>query len=92
MIRGSCLCGTLDDDPKLRPDRHVFVEHQAPWFEITDALPQFTEPAWIYSMVVAWDQTGQDATKGYEYFLTTYPDSDHVPEAKQRLAELRAES
>ncbi len=33
--------GTLDDDPGIRPQGHVFVEFKAPWFEITDSLPQF---------------------------------------------------
>jgi hypothetical protein len=33
--------GTLDDDPGLRPSFHVFVGSKAPWFEITDDLPQF---------------------------------------------------
>jgi len=32
--------GTLDIDPGLRPQRHVFVADKAPWFEITDDLPQ----------------------------------------------------
>ncbi|MEM8766102.1 MAG: GFA family protein [Pseudomonadota bacterium] len=32
--------GLLDDDPELRPDRHIYVEHKAPWHEITDELPQ----------------------------------------------------
>jgi hypothetical protein len=27
-------------DPGLRPERHVFVANKAPWFEITDELPQ----------------------------------------------------
>ncbi|MCP1313699.1 MULTISPECIES: GFA family protein [unclassified Halomonas] len=35
--------GTLDVDPGVRPNRHVFVGNKAPWFEITDDLPQFTE-------------------------------------------------
>jgi hypothetical protein len=33
--------GTLDDDPGVRPSFHVFTGSKAPWFEITDALPQF---------------------------------------------------
>jgi hypothetical protein len=33
--------GTLDNDPGLRPSFHVFVGSKAPWFEITDDLPQF---------------------------------------------------
>jgi hypothetical protein len=35
--------GTLDDDPGARPAAHVFVGSKAPWFEITDDLPQFAE-------------------------------------------------
>jgi hypothetical protein len=27
--------GLLDDDPEIRPDRHIFTELMAPWFEIT---------------------------------------------------------
>lgn len=33
--------GTLDDDPGVRPACHVFAGSKAPWFEITDGLPQF---------------------------------------------------
>ena len=33
--------GTLDDAPGLRPDHHIFVGSKAPWYEITDDLPQF---------------------------------------------------
>jgi|SRR5271170_3788517 len=37
--------GTLDDDPGFRPGAHIFVDVKAPWFEITDRLPQFgTKP------------------------------------------------
>lgn len=32
--------GTLLDAPAIRPTAHIFVESKAPWFEITDALPQ----------------------------------------------------
>ncbi|HLK88307.1 MAG TPA: GFA family protein [Polyangia bacterium] len=35
--------GTLDDDPGVRPSAHVFVDSKAPWFEITDGLPQLPE-------------------------------------------------
>ena len=34
---------TLDDDPGARPLAHVFVASKAPWFTITDDLPQFPE-------------------------------------------------
>ncbi len=33
--------GTFDGDPRTRPERHVFVASKAPWYEITDKLPQF---------------------------------------------------
>jgi hypothetical protein len=33
--------GTLVDDPTIRPTRHIFVGSKAPWFTITDGLPQF---------------------------------------------------
>jgi hypothetical protein len=32
---------TLDDDPGVRPESHIFVGSKAPWFDITDDLPQF---------------------------------------------------
>lgn len=33
--------GTLADDPSIRPSAHIFVGSKAPWFEITDGLPQY---------------------------------------------------
>jgi hypothetical protein len=33
--------GTLDDDPAVRPTRHVFVGSKAPWHEINGPLPTF---------------------------------------------------
>lgn len=35
--------GTLVDDPTIRPTAHIFVGSKAPWFQITDDLPQFEE-------------------------------------------------
>ena len=35
--------GTVTGDPWLRPEAHIFVGSKAPWFEITDHLPQFDE-------------------------------------------------
>jgi hypothetical protein len=32
--------GTLDGDPERRPLAHFWVGSKAPWFEITDSLPQ----------------------------------------------------
>jgi hypothetical protein len=35
--------GTLVDAPSIRPSAHIFVGSKAPWFTITDTLPQFEE-------------------------------------------------
>lgn len=35
--------GTLDTDPGVKATRHVFVNSKAPWFDITDQLPQHGE-------------------------------------------------
>ena len=37
--------GTVDGDPGCKPKRHVMVDSKAPWFEITDLLPQSEEAA-----------------------------------------------
>ncbi len=37
--------GSLVDAPGIRPTSHIFVGSKAPWFEITDDLPQFEEYA-----------------------------------------------
>ena len=34
---------TFDDDPGMYPGRHIFTGSKAPWFEITDDLPQNDE-------------------------------------------------
>jgi hypothetical protein len=33
--------GTLDADPGIRPEAHWHVASKAPWFQITDDLPQY---------------------------------------------------
>jgi hypothetical protein len=33
--------GTLVDAPSIRPSAHIFVGSKAPWFAITDDLPQY---------------------------------------------------
>jgi hypothetical protein len=35
--------GTLEDSPSIRPGAHIFVGSKAPWFTITDDLPQYDE-------------------------------------------------
>jgi hypothetical protein len=31
--------GLLDDDPGVTADRHIFIEHRAPWYEPGADLP-----------------------------------------------------
>ncbi|MEE9596447.1 MAG: GFA family protein, partial [Acidiferrobacterales bacterium] len=35
--------GTLDEDPKVRPIRHIWMSHRAPWYEVLDDLPTHDE-------------------------------------------------
>ena len=35
--------GSLVDAPAIRPTSHIYVGSKAPWFEITDDLPQHEE-------------------------------------------------
>jgi hypothetical protein len=35
--------GTLVDPPSIRPSAHIFVGSKAPWYTITDDLPQHEE-------------------------------------------------
>ena len=35
--------GTLNEDPGKKPAYHIYVDSKAPWFEITDNLPQYSE-------------------------------------------------
>jgi len=33
--------GSLHDAPSIKPRAHIFVADKAPWYEITDSLPQY---------------------------------------------------
>jgi hypothetical protein len=35
--------GLLDDDPQLRPDKHIYTDFKSPWDDISDRLPQMTK-------------------------------------------------
>ena len=42
---GSCVevpAGVLDDDPAVRPDKHIYVDLKSTWYDIADPLPRFT--------------------------------------------------
>ena len=35
--------GGLDSDPGIKPELHVYVSDKAPWHDIADRLPKFSE-------------------------------------------------
>jgi hypothetical protein len=35
--------GVMDDDVDITPHAHIYIADKAPWFDLTDALPQFDE-------------------------------------------------
>jgi hypothetical protein len=35
--------GSLDDDPQIKPDKHIFVDYKSTWYPIADSLPQLTK-------------------------------------------------
>jgi len=37
--------GALDDDPHIKAACHMFVANKAPWYDITDGLPQYPQGA-----------------------------------------------
>jgi hypothetical protein len=41
----SVPAGLLEGDPGVRPRLHVFASSRAPWWEITDDLPQYA--TWV---------------------------------------------
>jgi hypothetical protein len=47
VVRGGAYVhvalGSLVDEPSIRPTEHIFVGSKAPWFQITDNLPQNEE-------------------------------------------------
>jgi hypothetical protein len=39
----SVPAGSLDSDPGIVPNAHIYVDSRAPWFDITGDVPQFAE-------------------------------------------------
>jgi hypothetical protein len=35
--------GSLDDDPQIKPQAHIWVSHKAPWHDICDTITQYPE-------------------------------------------------
>ena len=86
--------GSLNDDPVVRPEGHVWVNCAAPWFEIDDGLPQFTDAQYVLHRVRIWEEKNeQGAADGYRYILSYFPNSLEVVEiARERLANLTGET
>jgi len=45
-LSGKCFCEAVEyavliDASAIRPTHHIFVGSKAPWYEITDDLPQY---------------------------------------------------
>lgn len=40
-LRVHVTLGSLLDEPSSHPSAHIFVGDKAPWYQITDALPQY---------------------------------------------------
>jgi len=40
---GEVAVGSVEGDPGARASEHIFVRSKAPWYEITDTLPQHEE-------------------------------------------------
>lgn len=84
--------GSLDDDPVVRPEGHVWVNCAAPWFKIDDALPQFSDAEYMLHHVQLWEHNGDKrAADGYRYVLSYFPEATEVVEiARARLAILES--
>lgn len=46
--------GLLDDDPGLRPDKHLVIGPPAPWYEIRDALPRMDREQITADRIARW--------------------------------------
>jgi hypothetical protein len=64
--------GLLDDDPGIRPDKHIFVELMPAWDELRDDLPAYTLPE-LYK-----HRTGRDLPEGFE--MRTHAPAQSKPE------------
>ena len=50
----SVTLGTVEGDPGIKPESHIFTASKAPWYEIKDDLPQFEERS-----PATWEPTGK---------------------------------
>jgi len=67
--------GVFDDDPGIRPDKHIFIEFMPHWDVLSDDLPAYTR-AEIYRL-----RTGYDQPKDFEL---RWHASAHAPDESVR--------
>ena len=67
--------GVFDDDPGIRPDKHIFIEFMPDWDVLSDDLPAYTR-AQIYRL-----RTGHELPKDFEL---RWHASSHAPEKSVR--------
>ena len=84
----------MDDDPLVEPEGHIWVNCRAPWFEIDDELPQYSDAQYMLHRIQIWESNGEErAADGYRYILSYFPEATDVVElATERLAVLASKS
>jgi hypothetical protein len=89
--------GSLDADPEVRPQRHVWVDCEAAWEAGMEALPRLTEAEVVLDHARLQERTGgQAAVPLYEFIVARYgerPGNDAVvAAARERLAAIEDSS
>ena len=46
--------GCLDDDPGVRPDKHIFTDFASGWYEVRDDLPRLDKATLRAQRIAAW--------------------------------------
>jgi len=62
--------GLFDDDPGVKPDKHIFVDLLPAWDEIRDGLPQYTSKE-LYKL-----RTGKELPTDFQLRTHTPPKKD----------------
>jgi hypothetical protein len=88
--------GSLDDDPGVSPQEHVWVNCEAPWEQGINALPRLTEAQFVLDRVRRHEREGgENMHKLYEFIVERYSgkieDSEVVAAARKRLSEIGPE-
>jgi hypothetical protein len=74
--------GAFDDDPLIRPDKHIFVEFMPPWDDLRANLPAYKVPE-LYKL-----RTGRELPRDFE--LRSHASAQAPNKALQATRETRA--